>query len=407
MLRLGRFISAGGEAIDEVTAVYMPEGRSYTGLEQVEIFCHGGRQVVRRILRELLATGARAAEPGEFTKLAFLNGRIDLSRAEAVAELVAANTETSYRASREHLLGAYSKKIGQLREQIISVLGDIETGIDFSEEEVPPVLPEHLVDTLAELRANIEELLGTYRGGRIVSEGFRIVIGGRSNVGKSSLFNLLLQQERALVTAAAGTTRDYLSEWIDIEGVAVNLVDTAGLRGEAEEVERMGQERAREMMGKADLLLWLVDLSEGDWPEQLGADLAELHFPRVVPVGNKVDLVVAPEQDETVLEQLGARISCLTGEGMEELRRRVQSLVTENIPDLTSGLVVTSARHQQKLSVARQAIRRVEALIEEKESAEILAFELQQAVRALDEITGKVYTEEILESIFSRFCIGK
>ncbi|MFQ6008316.1 MAG: tRNA modification GTPase, partial [Candidatus Zixiibacteriota bacterium] len=200
LMRYGRFINRHGEVIDEVTAVYMPKGKSYTGLDQAEIFCHGGHTVVRHILNEIIASGARVAEPGEFTKLAFLNGRIDLTKAEAVAEVVSANTDYSYRAAKEHLVGCYAEHILSLREKIINVIAEIEASIDFPEEEIDPTESHLFINMIDETIKQIDQLTRTYSGGRIIKEGYKIAISGRPNAGKSSLFNLLLRQERAIVT---------------------------------------------------------------------------------------------------------------------------------------------------------------------------------------------------------------
>jgi len=407
MLRFGLFVSSKGEKLDEIMAVHMPRGRSYTGLEQVEIFCHGGRRIVRLILEELIKGGARAAQPGEFTKLAFLNGRISLARAEAVAEIIAANTDSSYRASREHLLGAYAEHIEKLREQLVAVLADIEASIDFSEEEIDPGTNVQHGKALAAIEKQVQELLSSYSGGRIINEGFKIAIGGRPNAGKSSLFNLLLKQERALVNPEAGTTRDYLSEWIDLEGFAVNLIDTAGLRAGSSGVEKEGQVRAEEIIKRADLTLWMFDLSEKEWPEVLRADLRKFIEAPMLLVGNKIDIPaeVAAAGFRDAAEAV--RISCLTKKGLKELRQELLRRINERMPDLTSGLVVTSARHQQRLSAAGKAIGRARRKIKSNESPEITAFELRQGIEALDEITGRIYNEEILGKIFSSFCIGK
>lgn len=404
MLRYGHFVSGAGERLDEVMAVYMPYGKSYTGLEQAEVFCHGGRKIVRMILQELINGGARAAQPGEFTKLAFLNGRIDLARAEAVAEIIAANTDSSYRASREHLLGAYPEHIDQIRQRLVAVLADLEASIDFSEEEIDSATNQKQVETLSAVLKQIEELLASYRGGRIINEGFKIAIGGRPNAGKSSLFNLLLRQERALVNPEAGTTRDYLSEWIDLEGFAVNLIDTAGLRTEGSQLEREGQARAEAIIKAADLTLWLFDLSEKQWEKSLRSDLTKLVHAPIILVGNKID-VASGEPSKVHKDALA--ISCLTKKGLAGLRNRLVQRINELVPDLTSGMVVTSARHQQKLTSASKAIKQTVKKLKGNETPEITAFELRQAVGALDEITGRIYNEEILGKIFSSFCIGK
>lgn len=291
LLRYGQFVSVKRDFLDEVTAVYMPHGKSYTGLEQVEIFCHGGRQVVRLILEELVAAGARMAEPGEFTKLAFLNGRIDLARAEAVAELIAANTQSSYEASREHLTGAYSEHVTRVRNDIVAVMSEIEAAIDFPEEEITPANRTQLNAQLEALSSQIRRLIESYSAGRIIKEGFKVVIAGRPNAGKSSLFNLLLKHERALVNPAPGTTRDYLSEWVDIEGVAVNLIDTAGIRERGGKIERMGQERAKGIMKLADLVVWIVDIASPNWRTAFGRDVGTLGHKSILLVGNKIDIV--------------------------------------------------------------------------------------------------------------------
>jgi tRNA modification GTPase len=404
MLCYGVFVDASGEAIDEVTAVLMPYGRSYTGLEQAEIFCHGGRQVVRAILDACVESGARPAEPGEFTKLAFLNGRIDLTRAEAVAEVIAANTDISLKAGREHLLGAYSDHLESLRSRLVAVLAEIEADIDFAEEDTGAASPERLRKELQQVTGQVEHLLDSYTGGRIVREGYRIAIAGRPNAGKSSLFNRLLQHERALVTPTAGTTRDYLSEWVEIDGLAVNLIDTAGLRRGGGSVEKAGQQLTRTILDKVDLVLWMADLSDKLWQKRLREDLDKLTGREVLVFGNKSDLIATQARigDPAVLAG-----SCKTGKGLKSLRQQIVEAIHRNLPDLTSGLVVTSLRHQRKLKVALKGLQRTDLALSRGESPDIVAFELRQAVEALDEITGRIYTEEILGEIFGRFCIGK
>ncbi len=404
MLRYGVFVKASGEVIDEVTAVVMPQGRSYTGLEQVEVYCHGGRRVVQAILDTCVESGARPAEPGEFTKLAFLNGRIDLTRAEAVAEVIAANTDMSLRAGREHLLGAYANHLESLRSRLVAVLAEIEADIDFSEEDTGAAGPDKLRRELAEVAEQVEQLLASYTGGRIVREGYRIAIAGRPNAGKSSLFNRLLRQERALVTPTAGTTRDYLSEWVDIDGLAVNLVDTAGLRRGGGSVEKAGQQLTETILEQADLVLWLVDLSDTSWPKRLSADSKKLTGRNVLLFGNKSDLI-APSDKTTDRKILAG--SCKTGRGLKALRQEIVEMIRRNLPDFTSGLVVTSLRHQRKLKTALASLKKTNLVLKQGESPEIVAFELRRAVDALDEITGRIYNEEILGEIFGRFCIGK
>jgi len=407
LLRYGHFLSAENEFLDEIMAVYMPHGKSYTGLEQVELFCHGGRQVVRLILDELVAAGARTAEPGEFTKMAFLNGRIDLARAEAVAELIAANTQSSYEASREHLTGAYSEHVTRIRNEIVAVMSEIEAAIDFPEDEITPSGRTELNTRLESLSSQIKLLIESYSTGRIIKEGFRIVIAGRPNAGKSSLFNLLLKHERALVNPVPGTTRDYLSEWVDIDGIAVNLIDTAGIRERGGQVERMGQERARAIMKLADLVVWIADISTNNWTRVLERDITSLDHDRIMLVGNKIDIVRSTARRRKIAEYRLVPISCRTGVGVTSFEKELSAKIWSHMPDLASGLVVTSARHKQKLTVARKAIRSASTKLGADESFELVAFDLGQAARAIDEIIGRVYTEEVLEHIFGKFCIGK
>lgn len=404
LMRYGHVVSSDGRPIDEALSVFMPAGRSYTGLDQAEIYCHGGHQVVRTVLDLIVKSGARPAEPGEFTKLAFLSGRIDLARAEAVGEMIAASTEASYQASREHLVGEYSEYVDSIREQLVAILAEVEASIDFSDDEVDSVDSNDLNKALEQISEQIARLAATYDGGRIVREGFKVAIWGRPNAGKSSLFNALLKQERALVDHEAGTTRDYLSEWIDLDGFAVNLIDTAGPRGEAEPVEKAGQARSRELIAGADLVLWLADVSTPDWHTNLDSDTRDLREQAMLVVGNKIDLVDVASG--TLLNDI-CPISCLNGDGFEQLKRLIVDHINVAARDLTSGQMVTSARHRACLDRASQAIDQTRSAVEVGESAEVLAFELRRAVDTLAEITGQVYTEEILEEIFSRFCIGK
>lgn len=402
MLRLGRWSDATGRAIDEVTVVYMPEGQSYTGSEQFELFCHGGRQVVRMILDTILRAGARAAEPGEFTRMAFLNGRIDLARAEAVADLIAANTAHSYEISRQQLLGAYSHEIEKLRERLVTLLAEIEASIDFVEEDIEPQTIQALGKPASEILSDLERFIATYSGGRIINEGYKIVLAGRPNAGKSSLFNLLLRQERALVNPTAGTTRDYLSEWIDLEGFAVNLIDTAGLRVEGDELEKAGQSRARELIDSADLIIWMVDLADPGWKSHLDGDIDSFDRSRLLITGNKLDLAVGDPGDSVTIAY-----SCKTGKGIDKLTSAIVGRINERMPDLTSGVVVTSARHQQKLTKAAESMAVVVEQLRQVDQPDLIAYNLGQARDALDEITGRIYTEEVLGQIFSSFCVGK
>ncbi|UCD64174.1 MAG: tRNA uridine-5-carboxymethylaminomethyl(34) synthesis GTPase MnmE [Candidatus Zixiibacteriota bacterium] len=408
VLKYGHFLGRDSSVIDEVMAVYMPQGRSYTGLDQVEIYCHGGRSVVTAIQDEIVAAGARVAEPGEFTKLAFLAGRIDLTKAEAVAEVVAANTDTSLAAARDHLLGTYRNHIEELRENLVDILAEIEAGIDYPEEEFEAAEQQEITSRLDLIMQSVKELTATYSGGRIINEGYRIAICGRPNAGKSSLFNLLLRQERALVTATPGTTRDYLSEWIDLGGFKVNIIDTAGLRQGGGAVERKGQKSAQGIIASSDMVLWLTDISAGSWQKLLQADVKTLEGKLIILVGNKIDKKTRSRTLNRKLGKLGiVPFSCKTKAGMKTLKQKILGRIQEKAPDLTSGVVVTSARHRQKLRAALTCLNVARRMLRRNESPEVTSFELRAALTALDEITGRIYNEEILGKIFSKFCIGK
>ncbi len=406
VMRLGVFQSLSNEMIDEVLAVYMPAGHSYTGLEQIEIFCHGGRAVTQNILALILSAHVRSAEPGEFTRLAFENGRIDLAKAEAVAEMISAQTRASLWASREHLLGRYSEHIDSLRESLLVVLSEVEAGIDFS-DDAPEVRGDASARVAAIDRAieQITLLVESYEGGRIIDEGFTIAIGGRPNAGKSSLFNLLLRQERALVTATPGTTRDYLTEQIDLGGYLVNLVDTAGIRPGGGKIERAGQKKAHEIIAKADLLVWLVDLSSRGWKKALIDDMSGRKVRNILILGNKLDIAKKTESKHVGMVDLA--ISCKTSTGLDKFRAELIRRIEQNLPDKTSGLIVTSHRHKQKLASSLRHLKSARRKLVASVSGELIAFDLRHAVTALAEITGKVYTEQVLGRIFSKFCIGK
>ena len=406
-MRTGWFCGSNGERLDEVMAVYMPAGRSYTGLSQAEIYCHGGSEVVKLLLEQLLTSGARAAEPGEFTRLAFLNGRMDLTRAEAVAETIAANTETSLNVAREHLSGAYAEHIETLRNALVEILAEIEAGIDYPEEDISSENQRSSADVLSQLISTVSALNKSYDSGRILREGFKLVIAGRPNAGKSSLFNLLLKQQRALVAPTPGTTRDYLSEWIELDGLPVNIIDTAGLRLHSGQVEKAGQQVARRLVSDCDLLLWIIDVSRKRWRSEARSDLGRLGAHRSLLVGNKIDLLTKSlEPGNSDSDEL-IQISCLTRRGFPKFVQRLAQRVHSSMPDLTSGMVVTSARHRQKLQTAARQMKRAARLLRRRESPELVVFELRLAADALDEITGKIYNEEILDQIFSKFCIGK
>ncbi len=409
-LYYGYIIDKDNTVVDEVTAVIMPEGRSYTGQEQAEIFCHGGQFVLRKILQLILSFEVRAAEPGEFTRRAFLSGRIDLAKAEAVAELIGAKTEYAYRSARKNLLGEMSDYIDNLRDKAVQLLAELEAWVDYPEEKLETAEREKLLELAAGIIEGVSHLAKSYRSGKIIREGYKIAIAGRPNAGKSSLFNLLLNQNRAIVAPIPGTTRDYLTEWIDIEGFAVSLTDTAGLRETSGVIEKAGQKAAEKIMEESDLILWINDLASRNHKRDLAIDINKFRFrDKVVLIWNKSDLIPRKKAGGYTAESPlpGLEFSCRTKKGLEKLKEEIISRLTQSMPDLTERLVVTSERHKKKLDTALKAFRVVKRLIEKDESFELVSFELRQGINAIDEITGRIYNDEILDRIFSQFCIGK
>jgi tRNA modification GTPase len=410
-LKLTKFtIPESGEVLDEVMAVWMPSGKSYTGDEQVEIYCHGGRVVLLNVLRALYAAGARAAEPGEFTKRAFLAGRIDLTRAEAVAEMIEANSQRSYSAARDNLLGKTSQEVERLRTLTVNLAATFEAQVDFPEEEIDPDEYDSLIEDVILIRDSIGRLVNSYRAGIVIRDGFKIALCGRPNAGKSSLFNALLKKNRAIISSTPGTTRDYLSEWIELGGFAIEITDTAGLRDTSSDIEVAGQQFANELANAAHLALWLVDCSSDVWKKEIADDSPP--DATTIVVFNKVDLPGACASGESTVTFGGGAcdalsISCKTEQGIEELERRILAVIESTLEDQTDGNMITNERHKRKLSEALESLIAVHEGLENHVSPELIAFDLKAVLRALDEITGKVYTDDLLEVVFSSFCIGK
>jgi len=407
LLRLGKIVdSSSGQALDEVMAAFMPGPKSFTGEDMVEFYCHAGQFTVRAILDEILCHDCRPAEAGEFSLRRFVNHGVDMTTLEGAADIVSAKTELAYRLSREHLLGAYGDHITELRSKIVHLLAEIEADIDFPDEDAVGSIGRDLLNTqLDTIIDDIDLLAGSYRAGKIIRDGFRVVILGPPNAGKSSLFNRLVRHNRALVTPIAGTTRDYLSEWIDIEGLPVELYDTAGLRKGRGTVERAGIEETRKLINLADLILYIVDVSAKiiDFKE-----LTAIRKRPSVVLLNKADLLPSgSSRADNWQSKLGKfetiLISAKTGRGMKQLSRRIYELA--GVADLTDSLVVTSRRHKLKLDRCLAHLKKIKSLADMP--AEIISFELRQAAERIGEITGHIYTEQILDEIFANFCIGK
>lgn len=397
-----------GETVDEAMAVWMRAPRSYTRQDVVEFHCHGGSTVLRAVLTLVLASGVRLAEPGEMTLRAFLNGRVDLAQAEAVLDVVRARTEAGLRAAQAQLAGALSAEIREARSSLLEVLAHLSALIDFPEDDVPPQMIGPQLESAARL---LEDLLSTADRGILLREGLRIAIVGRPNVGKSSLLNRLLRQERAIVTDIPGTTRDLLEESLSIRGVPVVLADTAGIRETSDVVEALGVARSRAALEQADLVLLVVDASSPLTEEDRA--LAEIVADRpLIVVWNKLDLLPnGPEQIDGALlpEAPRVMVSARTGEGIETLEARVWELVMGGEVVAATGreALVNHPRHKAAIRQALESVRSAQAGLAEGLPADLLTIDLTAAVNALGEITGETATEDLLDVIFSRFCIGK
>ncbi|MCS7278961.1 MAG: tRNA uridine-5-carboxymethylaminomethyl(34) synthesis GTPase MnmE [Thermodesulfobacteriaceae bacterium] len=400
------------KVIDEVLVAYMKKPYSYTREEVVEIYAHSGAVVLKKILELVLLSGARLAEPGEFTLRAFLNGRIDLSQAEAVEELISAKSELALNLALNNLLGKFSEKVQFLRSQLLEVLAQVESAIDFPEEDIEIMNPPELIQKIErDILPTIEFFIANYKQGKIYREGINLVIAGKPNVGKSSLMNALLREERAIVTPIPGTTRDFLEEPALLNGIPVKLIDTAGLRETEDLVEKIGVERAKEKLKEADLVLLLVDVGFKPTSEDLKIYEEVKSYPHLV-VLNKIDLEPNYTSDWQEFFRIKGEefleISALKGTNLERLTQRiVEKILGEDgvgqVPE-----VVPNLRQKVALEKAKEFLENaIEELRGKNPLPELIAVELRGALSSLSEIVGEVTTEEILTQIFSTFCIGK
>ncbi|MEN8190899.1 MAG: tRNA uridine-5-carboxymethylaminomethyl(34) synthesis GTPase MnmE [Thermodesulfobacteriota bacterium] len=400
----------GGKILDEVLAVYMQSPKSYTREDVVEIHCHGSFLVLQSILELLLHCDVRLADAGEFTKRAFLNGRIDLTRAEAVIDILAARTRKGVDLALDQLGGSLFRRVDRIRQVLVEMRALIEVAIDFPDEDIEIVNHQELSSRLnLEVREPLQELIDSAEQGKIIRDGISVVIVGLPNVGKSSLLNTILQEERALVTAIPGTTRDTIEEYVDIHGIPVRMVDTAGIRDGAEEVEEMGIRRARNQIDQADLVLFMVDRSQPLAKDDL--DLFEtIRHKQVVLVANKCDLADgAGQQLEELSEKcLGTvRISAKAQQGIEDLRQTIYNLVTGGKDQFEEAACAPNIRHKQSLIRALAAGDLLFDGLSQSLTSDLLAVDLQECVDQLDEIVGVTTTEDVLDVIFEQFCLGK
>jgi len=417
---LGEFCDPeGGKILDQVVVTCFRGPHSYTAEDVVEISCHGAPVILRYLVECCLSRGARVAEPGEFTLRAFLNGRIDLTQAEAVRDLVESRTLYQARVAAQQLGGAVSARLKPHKQVLLELIARLEAGIDFAEDDVAVMGPQAILAGIDRLYAELEKLVQGYEYGRIVREGLSLAIVGRPNVGKSSLFNRLLNEERAIVTSTPGTTRDLVAETANIGGIPLRFVDTAGIRHTEDEVERIGVEKSLQAIADSDLRLLVVDSSEG-WTD---ADSNLLN--RVAPLGsllvacNKADLsqkISSPSEiprfarndkdvDRGMMQVVWT--SALSGEGIPELKERILEIAAPACDLSLEGEFITNLRHQQLLKDSIQALSKARQAAEKNVPHEMLLLDLYEALRPLDQITGATYVDDVLDIIFSTFCIGK
>jgi tRNA modification GTPase len=405
----GFVVDPHGERVDEALLYVMRRPRSYTREDVAEISCHGGVVATRCVLEAVLARGARVAEPGEFTKRAFLNGRLDLAQAEAVIDLIQARTMASHRAALKQLEGALSQRLRDLREQLLQVSVHLEASIDFPEEDLELISAGGLIDRLVAVAGELAHLLETFERGRVVREGLTTAVLGRPNVGKSSLLNALTGCDRAIVSPHPGTTRDTVEAALQVGGLLLRVVDTAGIRMTADAVEWEGVRRARKVAEEAELLLVVLDRSE-DLTEDDRMLLAETAGKPRILVCNKCDLPArwSPEKLASgVAASSVVEVSALQGCGLPELERTIvrRALGSESLEQ--SEVLLTSVRHRQSLAVALQNVRAAEQGLRQGVPVEFAAFDVTEALRQIGGILGEDSCSEVLDRIFGSFCVGK
>ena len=405
-IHFGRITDDNQQNLDEVLLSVMRCPRTYTTEDMVEINCHGGMQIVKSVLAQCLRHGARLAEPGEFTKRAFLNGRIDLTQAEAVMDVITAKTERAQAIAEHALEGHLSRKVEKIRQQLIGILAHIEAHIDFPEEDISPATRVELETDTSVVVAAIEKLLTTASEGKILRNGISIAIYGRPNVGKSSLMNALLGEERSIVTSVPGTTRDSIEESANIRGIPVRFTDTAGIRTPRGKVEKYGIDRSHNILQKTDIGIHIIDLSKP-------LSVADIELLKscdgkcVILVLNKVDLprkLILPSELQSTNP---VEISALTGQGIEDLKDRVEHTVLKISATALASEVVINERHADLL---RRSIIELKSALNDMQSntsVEVVAQQLRIGLAVIGEIVGKTTTEDLLDSIFSKFCIGK
>ena len=397
------------KVIDEVLVAYMKGPNSYTAEDVIEINCHGGFISVKKILELILSKGVRLAEAGEFTKSAFLNGRIDLSQAEAIIDVIKSKTDMAHEVAQSQLEGSLAKKIKDLRMNVTEVLAHLEVSIDFAEEDVEEITYQTLEEKALELRNEIKKLYDTAESGKILRDGLKTVIVGKPNVGKSSLLNSILGENRAIVTDIAGTTRDVIEEFVNIKGIPLKIVDTAGIRETEDVVEKIGVEKSRESFSTADLVIMVLDASRKLSEEDMEI-LESLKNKKTIVLLNKMDLepqIELEKIEEFVNSEDIIKISALKHQGIEELQDKIEAMVYHGSVKNSSNLMITNSRHKDALFKAYESINDAISAIEQRMPYDFIEVDFKNIWDYLGYINGDTVREDLLDTIFANFCIGK
>jgi len=395
--------------VDEVLCVYMKSPKTYTMEDVVEINCHGGMVPLRKTLELVLSNGARIAEPGEFTKRAFLNGRLDLSQAEAVIDLIKAKTDRTFDVALNQLEGVFSGTIKEIRKKLVDILVNLTVNIDYPDEDIEQITYEKLGLDLSNVLDDIEKLLSSADTGRIIREGLAVSIIGKPNVGKSSLMNSLLKETRAIVTEIPGTTRDTIEENISIKGIPVKLTDTAGIRETSDVIEKIGIEKSKESFNQADLVIFILDSSRELEDEDL--EIMDLINPeKTIILLNKIDLIQKIKKEEILEKMPGVTLietSMAKRMGIDEIEKKIVDLVYGGKISQNNNAMVTNVRHKDILEKSRQSISDAINMVNLHEALEFIEIDVNSAYESLGEIIGETVQDDIINEVFARFCLGK
>lgn len=397
----------GEELIDEVLVSVMKAPNTYTREDIVEINCHGGYLITQKVLELVLKNGAKIAEPGEFTRRAFLNGRLDLTQAEAVIDLIHGKTDKSISLSLNNLRGDLRDQINHLKKILLDVAAHVNVVLDYPEEGVDEPIPEHLIIELHNVKDTITKLVESYDKGKMIKEGIKTAIVGKPNVGKSSLLNSILREERAIVTSIAGTTRDTIEEIINIKGIPLIMVDTAGIRKTQDEVENIGVQKSKKMLKEADLVLFVLDSSR-DFSDEDREIYDSIESEKVIGILNKIDMEKKLDITNLTKVKKWIEISALENIGIDTLENEIYNFIlSENIEDSSEKLIITNIRHKSALEKTKKSIENIFETIDMGYPMDLIAVDLNDALDFLSEVTGEISSEDLLDHIFSNFCVGK